>query len=311
MKKELPINLKTTYKTYPYNAFYLGVFEANCIPIDSIVLNHFLNIFSYTTKGIFKIDFFGSGKIKNNGFNIQYFSNKNIKKEYIINCIDKCEYLFVIMNEHYIMNSNVHQNNDYCHDWLIYGYDNYFKKFLCAGYVGKNIHERIYTSIELSFEEVEKAVNTVTASYLKSKPKDFRNHSFRIDYNCNIHDINEQKLLKLLSNYFYNQKFEKFKYKNFKRSYNSKAVKKFIKKFYKDYVKNNKSRIRLENFGIYYEHKLTLLLALKKISQNDSDINAYKNIVDNTYMCLLMALKYNSKRFLDGMEFHVVCFKNF
>lgn len=295
MKKELPINLNTIYKTYPYNAFYIGILEANHVNTEDIIIKNFLNIFSYTTNHTFKIDLYGSGKINKYGFNVFYFPTENISIKFIINSINNNNYLFVLLNEHYINNINIHQNNDYCHDWLIYGYNDYTQEFLCAGYIGSDIRKRVFKSIKLSFQEVEIAMKKVTSSYLKSKPNSFRNHYFNYNSNYN-YVIDEKEIKKSLHNLFFNQKFEKIKYKNLKCSYNSRAIEKFIKNFQKDYIKNNKSIIRLENLGIYYEHKQTLFLVLKKISTNKSDIKTYEMVVDNTYTCLLMALKYNLTR---------------
>lgn len=55
--KILLLNTDSFIKTYPYNAFYLGILEANGFDISDILINEFFNLHCYYYKKDWYIDF--------------------------------------------------------------------------------------------------------------------------------------------------------------------------------------------------------------------------------------------------------------
>lgn len=55
--KILLLNTDSFIKTYPYNAFYLGILEANGFDISDILINEFFNLHCYYYKKDWHIDF--------------------------------------------------------------------------------------------------------------------------------------------------------------------------------------------------------------------------------------------------------------
>ena len=72
LKKILPLNTEPFTKTYPFNAFYLGVLEANGYEINEILLREFMNVHCYYYNKKWHIDFCGSGHIEKNRFITKY-----------------------------------------------------------------------------------------------------------------------------------------------------------------------------------------------------------------------------------------------
>lgn len=98
-KKVLPLNTDPFIKTYPYNAFYLGILETNGFDISDILINEFFNLHCYYYKKNWHIDFCGSGFIEKNRFIAKY----DIKLETVsIDQINNNFYLMLKLNERHL-----------------------------------------------------------------------------------------------------------------------------------------------------------------------------------------------------------------
>ena len=269
---------------------FIGILEANNMDITNIVLNEFLSVFCYKTKGDFKIDLRGSGCIENNRFFTEDISKQNITVDFLKKQIDKGKYIYIVLNERFIRNSDIKRDNNYYHDWLIYGYNEYKSIFNCVGYSGKDINFRIYQKVEIYYSDVVDSVKNVDDNFFKTRG--LNNHLIYLNKNWCEPEISLEKLKEKLNIYLGNKR-EFFVHK-IKQTYNIKAINKFHINFKKQYINSRKKKtIRLINIRIIYEHKSTLLIALKRITNNHFDILDYQQIVDSYYLCLLLATKYN------------------
>lgn len=114
-QKILPYKIPKMMLTYPYNAFYFGILEAN------------------------NIDFRNSGMFEFNRFKSIEFPETNNIIETIKDHIDNGYYAILMLNQKYFQNESVHATWDYCHDWLIYGYDDLTNEFYCCRYIVKKV----------------------------------------------------------------------------------------------------------------------------------------------------------------------------
>lgn len=286
------INCNTNFKTYPYNAYYIGALEANNIDISDMLINDYFDIYCYNKHGNIKLDFRNSGKLMLNRFKLNYFNIDNITVDSLFKYIEQGYLIFVLLNEKYISNSEIHSKHDYNHDWLIYGFDNQRKNFLCLGFTG-NSRIRVYKSILLNSDEVFNAMKHVSKSYLKTHDKSFRNHTFSINPYWTEYKCTQFELLEKLNIFFHGKKMLKHDFlKNIKA--NKHAINRFLTYFYKQYVKKNKPGwLYIENFSILYEHKLVLFELLKKLEINNKDYMLIEDIIKQQHFCLSLSVKFN------------------
>lgn len=290
--RSLPYNENTKFNNYPFNAFFIAILEANNIDITNLLFSNYIHLFYQKPRKDFKIDILGNGTIEKDRFITSRIPKNCINVSFLKKNIDEGKYIFVLINEKYISNESVGLSFDYCHDWLIYGYDDAKSCFLCSGYVGKDIEMRTFKSIWLKYDDVKKGMEMVPKSYLRFKSKSFRNHTIEINQSWNEPIRDKDWLIKELRLFYGIDK--NFSLNFFSKKYDRRALIKFEKMFYKNHVncsKNNK--IVLSNFRTLYENKQVLLKALKMISDNDEDIENYETLVREKYVVLLLAAKYN------------------
>lgn len=286
---ELPFYIDDRFKTYPFNSIYLGVLEANGFIIDDIVLKEFMNILCYfTAKGNFRITLRGAGNIKKNRFIFNTIDESELSIEKIKSILKKNNYVMIILNEKFITNSNIKQEIDYYHDWLIYGFDDRKGCFKCAGYVGSEVPLRTFRKIELSYNDINVSMKNISNNYKKQMR--LENHYFRINYNWKEEKLSEYTIKENLRVVF-GKKRSKLK-RNIKEHYNVKAINRFLIYILFAYVFNIK-RISLSNIRTIYEHMNVLCIAMMRISNNLELINSYKDLIKKQYKLVLLASKYN------------------
>lgn len=85
--------------TYPYNAFYFGILEANNIDYTDVILNDFLELYYFKKSAIHKIDFRNSGMFEFNRFNSIEFPETNYIVQAIKNHINSGCYAILMLNQ--------------------------------------------------------------------------------------------------------------------------------------------------------------------------------------------------------------------
>lgn len=288
---ELPFNIDKQFITYPFNCVYLGILEAAGYNIDNIILREYMHLVSYiTSRGNFRITVRGSGRIKNNRFDVEYIKSK-LSIEFIKEALKNGYYLFLFLNEKHISNHSINQKKDYYHDWLIYGFNDNTNMFKCAGYVGENVMYRIFKTVEIPYSDVVCAANNVPIEHkIKSQSE---NHLFLINYSPNNDYIDDDRIIEELRVVF-GLKKKKLK-RTIKEHYNEKALNRFRLYILLSYIIHKKS-ISLTNVRMIYEHMQALRIALQRISNNYELINRYDLLIKKQYKLVLISMKYNITR---------------
>lgn len=75
----------------------------------------------------------------------------------------------VNLNEKHLGISEIQWDWDRCHDWLVYGYDDFMNEFYCCGYINKKGIGEYYGTIKVKY------YNLITSI------KKFLNHSHDLD----------------------------------------------------------------------------------------------------------------------------------
>lgn len=294
-KKILPLNTEPLIKTYPYNAFYLGILEANGFDISDILINEFFNLHYYSYKGG-HIDFCGSGYVEKHRFITKYdIKLKTISIGQIKNKIDNNFYLMVNLNEKYLGIPEIQWDWDRCHDWLVYGYDDFMNEFYCCGYINKKGIGEYYGTIKIKYDNLIVSIKKVPKSFTRFRPRKLQNHSLIINPTYSEKYISNEQLLRKLKQ-FYNPKLVLFHHRLFLHN-NANGINLFIKSFEKEHVtfyKNN-DKIYLQEIRNLYEHKKVISLILKRLNCSDNLIEQQNNLVKEAYTNLLMCVKYNYK----------------
>lgn len=288
-KKILPYNISTKMITYPFNAYYLGIMESNNININYILMKDFTKLYYKKRNNQPEIDFTKSLTLENNRFVSKELSFDKCITEEIKQAINRNYYVIVMMNEKYLFNNELKRANDYSHDWLIYGYDDSTKIFYCSGYIGKYPDRKKFEKVMFYYNDVEKAISFVSDGYIEPYPSYFRNHAIIInkywinkkpskqDIKAQIKRLNKPNIYKRKNKiYFYT---------------GTKSIKKFIKKFKKNH--KNQKNIFLQNIRTIYDYRVNVEMCLQYIECNNKTIIKYHEIVDKTYLCLLLSLRYN------------------
>ncbi len=288
-QKILPYKIPKMMLTYPYNAFYFGIYEANNIDYTDIILNDFLELYYFKKSAIHKIDFRNSGMFELNRFSSIEFPETNDIVKAIKDHINNGYYAILMLNQKYFQNESVHTTWDYCHDWLIYGYDDSTMQFYCSSYIGSEYGE-ILRVIQLNYTEVEASVRKIIPKYLKSYPSYFRNHFTRINLNWQENETTKDMLYKKLKRMFFPKHSARDGYWHPVAGIYS--LDKLLKKINND----NGKPIFIQNIRIIYEFRQNVLLCLLKMEAEQNTINKYKTIVKETYRTLLLSHKYNITR---------------
>lgn len=290
-QKILPYQIPKMMLTYPYNAFYFGILEANNIDYTDVILNDFLELYYFTKCGIHKIDFRNSGMFEFNRFNSSEFPDTSNIIETIKDYIDDGYYAILMLNQKYFQNENTKASWDYCHDWLIYGYDDSTMQFNCSSYIGAG-HGETMGTIKLSYMEIETAFRKVIPRYLKPYPSYFRNHFVKINKNCDEPKTTNDILYYKIKRMFFPKHSARDGYWHPVAGIYS--LDKLLRKIKKvNIVKNKRKKIYIQNIRIIYEFRQNVLLCLKRMDIDQLTINKYEEIVTDTYKILLLSFKYN------------------
>lgn len=308
--KILPLNTDPFIKTYPYNAFYLGILEANGFDISDILINEFFNLHCYYYKKDWHIDFWGSGFVEKNRFITKYdIKLKTININQIKNKINNNFYLMVNLNERHLGISEIQWDWDRCHDWLIYGYDDLANEFYCCGYIVKKGIGEYYGTIKVKYNNLITSIKKVPKSFTRFKPHKLKNHFLKINYSYKEKKISELELIKKLK-YFYNpQKIEIHHYPYILNDII--GVNYFINLFQKKHLpthlnsKISNNRIYLQDIRNLYEHKKVIMVILDKMNCRIEDTKKQDQIIKDAYTNLLLCAKYNHNPKLE--TFNNIC----
>lgn len=290
-KTVLPYKIPSVMLTYPYNAFFFGIYEGNKIDYTNVILNDFLELYYFKKDGIHKIDFRNSGLFEFNRFTLLEFPNTNSVVETLKEYINLGYYAILMLNQKYFQNDKVHTDWDRNHDWLIYGYDDSTLQFYCSSYLGSKDNEIIGT-IKLSYIEVEEAYKKATPQYLKPYPSYFRNHFVKINPNWVESKATKKDLYNNLKRMFFPRHSARDGYWHPVAGIYS--LDKLLRKIKKvNIIKNKRKTVFIQNIRIIYDFRENVLLCLKKMDININDILTYEFLVKETYKILLFFLKYN------------------
>lgn len=290
-QKILPYKIPKMMLTYPYNAFYFGILEANNIDCDDIILNDFLELYYFKKCKIHKIDFRNSGMFEFNRFKSIEFPETNNIIDTIKDHIDNGYYAILMLNQKYFQNENVHSKWDHCHDWLIYGYDDSTMQFYCSSYIGAGYGE-IMGTIILNYAEIESSFNNVLQKYIKPFPSYFRNHFIKINSDWKENEVTQEILYDNIKRLFYPKHSARDGYWHpVAGIYSLDKLLRKIKRI--NITKNKRKRIFIQNIRIIYEFRQNVLLCLKKMNATKTILDQYETIVDETYKALLFSYKYN------------------
>lgn len=290
-QKILPYKIPKMMLTYPYNAFYFGILEANNIDYTDIILNDFLELYYFKKSAIHKIDFKNSGLIETNRFDlIEILDTDNIV-EIIKKHINNGYYAILMLNHKYFQNEKIHTQWEYCHDWLIYGYDDSDNKFYCSSYIGTGIGETLGI-IKLNYSEIKVAYTQIIPQYLKPVPSYFRNHFIRINPNWKEPIPTKHDLYMNIRKMFLPKHTARDGYWHpIAGIYSLDKLLRKIKKV--NIVKNKRKTIYIQNIRIIYDFRQNVLLCLQKMNVNQNIILKYEKILNETYKILLLSFKYN------------------
>lgn len=296
--KVLPININPIIKTYPYNGFYLGVLEASGYDISDIVINDFFNIFYFKDKKGCHIDFLGSGNVEKNRFIRKYdIDTKHVSEKLIKEKINNNYYIMVNINEKFLDVDTVYRNEDFYHDWFIYGYNDEKQVFLCCGFINKK-EGIVYGTIEVPYNNLILSIKKVPNSFNRSRPNNLKNHSFTINELWIEPTKTKKQLIQLIKDFYFPKRYVvNYKFQRILLFNNSKGLKQYLNAFKKRYLnKDNKvNKIFLQDLSTFYEHKKIIELIFERIINDIQIINAQNELVEVAYCNLLLAMKCNIK----------------
>lgn len=155
MKKILTIDVNPMIKTYGSIGNYLGILNANGFDTTGILINHYLDLYyAKNSVGFIERDYIKNQKFERQDF---LFSENNfiskVKSE-----INNNHYVFLILNELYVENKRIHRSYSYCHDWLVYGYDDETSTFKMVGYYGSEKLPRVYGTVDIIYTDLRNGV---------------------------------------------------------------------------------------------------------------------------------------------------------
>jgi len=290
-QKILPYKIPKMMLTYPYNAFYFGILEANNIDYSNVILNDFLELYYFKKSGIHKIDFKNSGMFEFNRFNSIEFPKTNNIIESIKDYINDGYYAILMLNQKHFQNEKVHTQWEYCHDWLIYGYDDSSMQFYCSSYIGTG-HGEIMGTIKLGYSEIETSFKKILPRYLKPSPSYFRSHFIKINPDWKECEITQETLYNNVKRMFFPKHSARDGYWHPVAGIYS--LDKLLRKIKKvNITKNKRKTIFIQNIRIIYEFRQNVLLCLKRMKINQMTIAQYEGIVNETYKILLLSFKFN------------------
>lgn len=95
--------------------------------------------------------------------------------------------------EKYLGVSEIQWDQDQCHNWLVYGYDNLKNEFYCCGYINKEGMGEYYGTIKVKYYNLIAPINKfLNHSFTRFRPRKLENHSLKINptYQENAFQIN-------------------------------------------------------------------------------------------------------------------------
>lgn len=285
MKKILPIDINPIIKTYGAVGSYLGILNASGFNTNGILLNHYIDLF-YAKKsvGFTELDYIRNKKFERRDF---LFSESNIISK-VKSEINNNHYVLLILNELFVDNSKIHRDYSYCHDWLVYGYDDERSVFKVVGYYGSDKLPRVYGTVDITYTDLRNgAFNALKEKHI------YKNTS--LDNNVlwiKKTNIEEQVNLQILKN----------KLRRYLRGqillYNKQPfifagtnVINMLIRYHKR--KANNIYFDVRNYRFCLENKKVILLALKSYSDDFDLIQKYECAVVNCMeKVLLLSVKY-------------------
>lgn len=286
-QKILPYKIPKMMLTYPYNAFYFGILEANNIDYTDVILNDFLELYYFKKCKVHKIDFRNSGMFEFNRFKSIEFPETNNIIETIKEHINNGYYAILMLNQRYFLDENIHSTWDFCHDWLICGYDDSTKQFYCSSYVSA-----IMGTIKISYSEIKISFKKVLPQYIKPSPSYFRNHFIKINFDWKENKITKETLYGNIKRMFFPKHTARDGYWHPVAGIYS--LDKLLRKIKKVNLRKGKgTAIFIQNIRTIYDFRQNVLLCLKRMKINQATITQYETIVTETYKVLLLSFKYN------------------
>lgn len=297
-KKILPLNINPVIKTYPFNAFYLGILEANGLDVSDILISEFLNLHCYYYQNDWHIDFGGSGFVEKKRFITKYdIIIKTININQIKSKIDNDFYLMLNLNEKNLGVSEIHWDYNRCHDWLIYGYDDSCSEFYCCGYINQKGGGEHYGIIKVKYNNLITSIKTVPKAFTLCRPHKLKNHSLKINYVYQEKVMSGKKLTKKIKS-FYNPR--KIQFHHAPSILNDvDGIKFFIKMLKRKYAHISSTgiapNIYLQDIRNLYEHKKVIKIVLERLECCQEIINEQDELTKAAYKNLIICAKHNIK----------------
>ncbi|MCM1285682.1 MAG: hypothetical protein NC213_03485 [Acetobacter sp.] len=314
--KILPLNTDPFIKTYPYNAFYLGILEANGFDINDIIINEFFNLHCYYYKKDWHIDFCGSGFVEKNRFITKYdIKLETVSINQIKNKINNNFYLMLNLNERYLGISEIQWDWDRCHDWLIYGYNDLTNDFYCCGYIVKKGIGEYYATIKVKYENLINSIKTVPKSFTRFRSRKLQNHSLKINYAYKEKCLSKKELIKKLKHFYKPHKIQIHHVPYILN--NIDGIDFFIKMFKKKHFNivstENNIKIYLQDIRNLYEHKKVVKLILERLECYKDIIEEQDHLIETAYKNLITCAKYNIKpqnNALQKIDYNIIRVEN-
>ena len=277
MKKILAFKENEILKSYPFYSDYLGVLVAKKHNPNNIFYNNFFTLYYEPWKNQVGFRRFNSVQkmFEINSFSINYAN----AMEFVISQIDNDKYVEIVLNGRFFNIINI--NEDYFHNWLIYGYDIENKKFLCRGYVPLNFNIHQNMEFQISFEEFKKSLPN-NGQITRFEKNIMNNHVFSLPDNYSNPSINKKRIILDLIKYIIPVP---------PMFFNISIYDKFIKNIDKF------NYLDLRNYVTLYEHKKIISLYIENILKNDDVLKKFnEKVLSKSYIMLLMAIKYNKRK---------------
>lgn len=232
---------------------------------------------------------------------IMKFGNINIHR-FIKDCIDNHTYFYSSFDEFYVPHRFSYGSNHFCHDFLIYGYDEANKEYILIGFDEK----RLYRTTTITFSQFEKAFFS-----------DISMHEYvhllkinkSVKYNFNIKLVYE-----LLEDYLYRKNTSE-RYAN--SAYGTVITDRYwgldVYKRQREYFNsliNGDGWYDIRPLHILYEHKKCMVSRLEYMGKNNHIrdcsylIDGYKDLEDKSIVMRNLQIKYSAtsdKRYLSSI----------
>lgn len=203
----------------------------------------------------------------------------------------------VNLNEKYLGISEIQWDWDRCHDWLVFGYDDFKKEFYCCGYINKRGLGEYYGTIKVKYDNLIESIKKVPKSFTRFRPRNLQNHSLKINPIYSEKCTSNEQLLKKLKQ-FYNPKLVSFHHRLFVHN-DADGINLFIKSFKREHINiydskvSNNDKTYLQEIRNLYEHKKIIKLVLERLGCFQNIIDEQNQLIKASYSNLLLCAKYN------------------